>query len=82
MTGINMSIPDAVCTFIILSHLILYKTRNAASCICRGNQITYLGRINLFPKIVPSMRYCGNVWNSGQTTDKSILWSMVYACSI
>jgi len=41
MTSINMSLPDAVCTFIIMSHLILYKTRNSASCICRGNQNTY-----------------------------------------
>ena len=38
MTRLNMNLQDAVCTFIVIFHSILLKTRNASPCICRENQ--------------------------------------------
>ena len=86
----------AVSPFIIISHLIIFKTKNSSFSIYRGNQNTHY-KLNkpfsencgfkfmlnkFFLKIGPSMRQCGKVCNSLQATDNSILQSMVYACCI
>jgi len=56
-----MNLQDAVCPFIILSHLILYKTRNVSPCICRGNQNTYFMLNKPFSENCAVYEMCGKI---------------------
>jgi len=51
-------------TFLIVSRPVLLRMRTVSDKMCGENQNTYFIFNNLFPKIVPFMISCGNIWYS------------------
>jgi hypothetical protein len=66
----------------IISSLNLLRTRNVANKSSRENQNTHFIFSNVFPKVVPFMRYVEKYGTAVQATDDNIIQRMRTACWI
>jgi hypothetical protein len=76
VTRITGTLHGDLCTCMIISLWILLRMRNAPDESCRENQSTHFMFNNVFPKIVPFMRFVekyGRAWEATDTRSEYII---------
>jgi len=61
LTGITSILHKDLCSFWTVSHSVLLRKRQVSGKSCRKYQNKFYVQ-EFFPKIVPFMRLCGNIW--------------------
>jgi hypothetical protein len=80
---ITGTLPEDLCTFMMISRSIIVRMRNVSHKSCRQNQNTHFIFGNFLLKIVPFMRKCGEKKGRfRQATDDNIIRRMRVACWI
>jgi hypothetical protein len=72
MTRITGTLQEDLCTFIIISLLILLTMRNVSDKSVDKIKTRILCSVMFFPKTVPFMRECGGYGTVRQATDDNI----------
>jgi hypothetical protein len=64
LTRVTGTLNEDLCTFLIIASWVIFGIRTVSDNSCRENQNTNFMFSNPFPRIVPFMRWCENVWYS------------------
>jgi len=58
------SLREDLRTFMIIYRSVIPRMRTVSDKICRESENKYFVFENIFPKIVPFVRWCGKLWYS------------------